>query len=91
MPNTSVRTHVVIPSELVSEVDELVGKRRRSEFIVLALRERLVVLRRRKAALAVRGSVEDDESPGWDTPESTSEWVRNVRQESDRYGASSAN
>jgi metal-responsive CopG/Arc/MetJ family transcriptional regulator len=37
----SVRTHVLIPEEILQEVDALVGPRRRSEFFAEAATEKL--------------------------------------------------
>ena len=48
MVNT--RTHVVIPAALMAEIDLLVGKRGRSQFLVQAA-ERQLLLARQKAAL----------------------------------------
>ena len=36
-----MRTHVVLPEELVEDVDKLVGKRRRSRFVEEAIRDKL--------------------------------------------------
>lgn len=40
MMKETVRTHVVLPRDLVEAVDTLVGKRTRSEFVEQALREK---------------------------------------------------
>ena len=74
------RTHVIIPDEILDEIDRLVGPRKRSEFLTeLAIDE----IRRRKrveAAEAVAGSLKDVDIPGWETNESTIEWVRRMRE-----------
>jgi metal-responsive CopG/Arc/MetJ family transcriptional regulator len=79
-----VRTHVVMPKEVVDEIDELVGPRRRSEFLTeLAQKE----LRRRRLLEAfdrAAGSLAEVEIPGWETSESAEEWVRNLRREGTR-------
>ena len=46
-----MRTHLVLPDDLVKGVDELVGKRKRSRFIAEAARERL---RRERLLKAIR-------------------------------------
>ncbi len=73
------RAHVVLPGELVDEIDRLVGRRRRSEFIAEALEE--VVRRQRLLAAfeAVAGSIKEGDVPEWDTPESAYAWVRSLR------------
>lgn len=79
-----MRTHVILPDELVGEIDELVGKRKRSEFIKDAVEERV----RRELLLQayddVVGSLKDSRISEWATPESSAAWVREQRRESDR-------
>lgn len=74
-----VRTHVLLPRELVDEIDRRVGPRRRSEFIARATRRVLDVEERLTTFDAFVGSLEDMEIPGWETPESAAEWVRQQR------------
>ena len=78
-----MRAHVVMPPELVEEVDEIVGKRERSEFLTEAVADKLRRQRLLAAAEAAMGSLKDIDIPGWETPESTSEWVRALRREAD--------
>ena len=80
-----MRTHVILRDELVKEVDKRVGKRRRSEFINAAVEERLQRLRLVESAEAVAGSLKDVDIPGWETKESTLEWVRKMRAEPDHW------
>jgi len=84
----TVRTHVVLPKKLVDEIDALVGKRKRSEFIAESLEELLVGVRQRRllnTALAFAEANPDAGPPEWATSESTREWVRAGRRfESDR-------
>jgi len=76
----TLRTHINLPEELARELDELVGPRGRSAFLVeTAARE---IKRRRLLAF-----LESDE-PAWrdeDHPElaemGTAEWVRSLRGE----------
>lgn len=79
-----MRTHIVLPEDMLAEIDELVGKRKRSQFIEEAIEERLKRERRLKALDAFAGFLKDVDIPGWETPESTVEWVRQQRRESDR-------
>jgi hypothetical protein len=78
-----VRTHVLLPAELVAELDRVAGKRGRSRFLAEAAVERLKRIRRVEAAKAVAGSLATVNIPGWETPASTSEWVRGLRREAD--------
>jgi metal-responsive CopG/Arc/MetJ family transcriptional regulator len=77
-----MRTHVILPTELVEEVDRLVGARRRSRFVEAAIRG---LLKRERMAAALRqtaGSLKSD-NPEWETPEKVSEWVAEQRREDD--------
>lgn len=76
-----MRTHVVIPREIVKTVDELVGRRLRSRFFAEAAREKLARIRLAGAAKKAVGSLADINVPGWETSESAAEWVRASRQE----------
>lgn len=75
------RGHVVLPEELLREIDARVGQRKRNEFIQEAIQEKLNYLGRIEAFRWVAGSIADGEVPEWDTPESTAEWLRALREE----------
>ena len=83
MSKTIVRTHVVIPQELVETVDRLVGRRRRSAFFAEAAAEKLARLRLADVAEQAAGSLAAVDVPGWETPEAASAWVRASRQADD--------
>src|ERR1700761_5180571 len=75
------RAHIILPEELVREIDSLVGPRGRSAFLVETARAEL---RRRRLLAFLR-----DDKPAWaakDHPEleaGTGAWVRRVRRESE--------
>ncbi len=75
-----MRAHIVIPEELVREVDELVGARRRSQFFEDAVREKVKRMKLLAAAEAAAGSLADVEIPGWESSEAAAEWVHALRQ-----------
>ena len=75
----TVRTPVVLPAELVRQIDELVGKRKRSAFIEDAVEERMKRERLRKALATTAAMLKDDYPPEWETPEKTREWLREIR------------
>lgn len=81
----TVRTHVVMPAEMVKEIDEVFGGRNRSRFIVEAVEKELRRLKLRRSLDAFQ--MEDGEFPPWDTTESTIEWVRELRRTADRFPA----
>ena len=86
------RTHVILPDKLLDEIDELVGKRKRSEFIVDAAEKELKRQRRIEAARKVGGSLKDaDPPPEWATSESAAEWVRSIRRWPDHWAISMDN
>ncbi len=88
MTKRSVRTHVLLSEAALEGIDKRVGKRGRSKFIeALVLRE-LAKNELLEATKAIAGSLADVEVPGWETEESTDEWVRAQRRAgSDRLDA----
>ncbi len=79
-----MRTHVILPEDLVKAVDKEAGKGKRSQFIEEAIREKL-----RKDALlsALRrtaGVLSAEDHPEWDTAEDVASWVRKLRKQSDQ-------
>jgi hypothetical protein len=79
MATETVRTHVVIPRDLVEAVDQLVGQRKRSAFFVEAVEEKLEREQFGRALAETKGSLRADAYPEWSTPEKTSAWVRELR------------
>lgn len=75
-----MRTHVVLPEELVRAIDALVGKGKRSRFIEEAVRERL----RREATVCAleetAGVLSVEAHPEWATREDVAAWVRESRK-----------
>ena len=77
---STVRAHVVLPAKLAKEIDELVGPRGRSAFLVETAENEL----KRRRLLAFL----DSDEPAWrdenhpDLVElGTAEWVRSLRNE----------
>ena len=79
-----VRTHVVLPKSLVEQIDARAGARHRSEFIAEVMAEWLRRLDALDALDAFSGSLRDVDTPGWNTPEETSAWVRASRALDDK-------
>jgi len=80
-----MRTHLVLPDDLVDEVDDHVGKRKRSEFFAEAARERL---RRQRLSKAIRegaGILDPKRYPHWSTPEKVDKWIRDLRETPSSY------
>lgn len=78
------RTHIVIPEPLVSEIDRLVGKRGRSEFLIQAAEKELRRLQQIRALENVSGEWKDKDHP--ELRVGADRWVKELRQESDRGG-----
>ena len=74
-----VRTHVVLPEDLVQALNKEVGKGKRNQFIEQAIREKL----RRETLLSAlkmtAGVLSAKEHPEWTTGEDVAAWVRESR------------
>lgn len=77
---STMRTHVIIPTEVVRDIDKLVGKRGRSKFLTKAAEEKLKKERFHSALEKVAGSLKDVDIPGWETSESAAKWVHDSRR-----------
>jgi len=81
-PMKAKRAHVLLPQDLVQEIDAIVGPRGRSAFLVETARE---AVRRRKLLRFLQS-----DTPAWkdaDHPEladGAETWLRRLRQESDK-------
>jgi hypothetical protein len=77
------RAHILIPSDLLSEIDNLVGPRGRTAFLLETARQEV---QRRKLLHFL-----ESEKPAWkakDHPEledGTAVWVRSLRRQSERH------
>ncbi len=80
MSEGMVRTHVLLPASLLEKVDRRAGARKRSEFIAAAVEQEVHRLELLEAFDAFAGSMDDVEVPGWETHDSTVEWVRMRRR-----------
>lgn len=80
----TTRVHIVLPTDVLADVDDLVGPRERSRFVAEATRELVRRKRMLKAFDEMAGSlVGAGTPPEWETPEGTDAWVRGLREESD--------
>ena len=80
-----MRTHMVLPDELVESIDSLVGKRKRTRFVQEAVREKLRRETLVAALEATAGVLAKDDHPEWDTTEKVAAWVRESRRQSQRH------
>jgi metal-responsive CopG/Arc/MetJ family transcriptional regulator len=79
---TTTRTHIVIPSDLVHEIDELVGRRQRSAFLVQVASQEVKRLRQLKALERAAGSWKDEDHP--ELKDGAAEWVHELRNLSNK-------
>ena len=75
------RTNVTIPEELLRQVDELAGKRGRSQFVAEAITYKVKRERLRRAIDESRGAAIG--TPSYMTPDEAYRWVRSMREEDD--------
>ena len=76
------RTHIIIPESLVSEIDRLVGKRGRSEFLAHAAEKELRRLQQIRALENAAGAWRDKDHP--ELKVGAARWVKELRKESER-------
>ncbi len=79
-----MRTHIILPDDLVEAMDGLVGKRRRSAFVAEAIRERVRREQLRRALKESAGILKEADYPEWATPAKVARWVRKIRREGER-------
>src|SRR5690242_15484406 len=74
------RTHIVLPTQLLEEIDAVVGPRGRSKFLAEAAAEKLRRIRMVDLVDKLAGSLKDRGVPGWETAESAADCVHESRQ-----------
>jgi metal-responsive CopG/Arc/MetJ family transcriptional regulator len=79
-----MRTHVIMPEEVIKQLDKLVGARERSRFIVAAVVDRMNRIRLERAARKAAGSLANWDIDEWFTSEKASSWVHELRRAADR-------
>jgi metal-responsive CopG/Arc/MetJ family transcriptional regulator len=77
----NVRTNLLLPKELVEEVDHFAGERGRSRYVAEALRARLKRDRLKEAMERTAGVWSAEDYPEFATSEMVVEWVRARRAE----------
>lgn len=75
----NVRTNLLLPKELVDELDRCAGPRGRSRYVAEAVSDKLRRDRLREVVLATAGAWGDH--PRFPTRQSVVEWVRELRAE----------
>ena len=80
--NLSRRAHVVLPVDVVADIDKLVGKRRRSAFLTEVARDEILRRQQRNAMRAARGAWKDEDHP--ELKDGAEAWVSRIRSESEK-------
>jgi metal-responsive CopG/Arc/MetJ family transcriptional regulator len=76
------RTHIIIPEPIITEIDRLVGKRGRSEFLAQAAERELRRLQQIRALENIAGAWKDKDHP--ELQAGAVRWVKELRKESER-------
>jgi hypothetical protein len=76
------RTHIMIPDDLAAEIDAIVGKHRRSQFLVDAARRELKRLRMLAALERAEGAWKEKDHP--ELRAGADRWVARQRREAER-------
>jgi len=75
----SNKTHLVFPRELLKTIDQFVGKRKRSKFVVEATEEKLARERFLKILKETVGTWKDKNHPELKTKKKLSKYIRKLR------------
>ena len=73
-----MRANVMLPDDLVAEIDRIAGARKRSEFLVRAAREKIKAEKLDKAFLSARGILKND--PRFSTSAKVRKYIRDFRK-----------
>jgi hypothetical protein len=80
------RAHVVLPEDLLLRIDRVIGKRKRSRFLVEAAEEKLERDRLRAAIDAAAGAWKPEDHPEWKRKGGAAAAIREMRKDWDRRG-----
>lgn len=78
-----MRTHLVLPQDLIRAVDAVAGKGKRSRYIEDAVREKLRTEALLSALEMTAGVLSAEEHSEWAGREQVASWVRESRQQSE--------
>ena len=73
----SRRAHVILPVEVVAEIDKLVGKRGRSAFLTELAQREIKLRRQREALRETAGAWKTEDHP--ELAQGAAAWVRQIR------------
>ena len=73
------KTHLVFPTELLQTIDQLVGRRKRSKFVVEAAKEKIARERFLKALDEAAGAWTDENHPDLNSNEDIRKYLDKIR------------
>ncbi len=79
--SVSKRAHVILPIDVVADIDKLVGKRGRSAFLTEVARDEILRRKQRNALRKSAGAWKDEDHP--ELQQGSEAWVRQMRTESE--------
>ena len=77
----SKRAHVILPVDVVADIDKLVGKRGRSAFLTEIARDEILRRQQRNALRKSIGAWKDEDHP--ELEQGSAAWVRQIRAETE--------
>ncbi len=77
---TKIKTHFVFPEELLKDIDQIVGERRRSQFVVEAAKEKLEKERLMKTFKDIKGLWKEEDYPEFRIMEDVEKWISDLRK-----------
>ena len=80
----STKTQIVFPEDLLAEVDQLVGGRKRSDFVVAATREKVTRIRFQKVLQRAAGSWSAKDHPETRSQKTVTGWLKGVRKKTQK-------
>ncbi len=83
----AVRTNLLLPKELVEELDAAAGPRGRSRYVAEAVAEKLRQDRLVRAARRTAGVLSAQDHPEWATSDDVTAWVRERRADRTDVGS----
>ncbi len=75
--NVSKRTHVILPIDVVADIDKLVGKRGRSAFLTELAQHEIKLRRQREVLREIAGAWKAEDHP--ELADGAESWVREIR------------
>jgi len=76
----SDKTHLVFPRELLEAIDKFISKRKRSQFVVEATKEKLAREKFKRALEKAAGCWKDENHPELKTKKDINKYIRNLRK-----------